>query len=307
MGRVFRCCSGSEAVEFALRAARAASGKPIIVSIDGVYHGHTYGAAAVGNDCVKAMEPCPTGYIKLKMPKTAEEARGVVAQFELLLKERNDIGTFFSEPVWTNAGMFIPPAGFYEAIQELCRKNGVLLVMDEVATGMGRLGKMYASSLWGLEPDIICLGKSFTGGFAAMGATLVTEHVFKNSRAISDYSTFGWLPQDLAATTRNVELLIERDLPKNAEEVGDYLLELLKPLEKLLKVKAVRGLGMAFSIELHLPIANMLAGLCFKNGLTMATADSSTLFFSPPLCMDRETAKRGAEILAKVLGGHLKE
>lgn len=307
LARAYRCTSGSEAVEFALRCARASSGKPFIVSIDDVYHGHTYGAAAVGNDCVKAMEPCPAGYIKLRMPRSVEEGREVAAEFEALVKERGDIGAFLSEPIWTNVGLIIPPEGFYEAIQETCRKYDVLLVMDEVATGMGRCGKFFASDFWGLEPDIICLGKSFTGGYATMGATLVTEKVFKGSRSISDYSTFGWMPNDLAAATRNVELLISRKLPENAAEVGAYLLQELKPLEKLLKVKEVRGAGMAFAIELRLPIAPLIALQCFRKGLTMAMANANTMFFSPPLCLTKEEARKGAEILASVLGGHLEE
>ena len=189
--RVFRATSGSEAVEFAIKCARAATGRPTIVSIDGVYHGHTYGAAALGDACVPKMGPCPEGFLKLPMPKTVEEGNATVAAFERLVKERGDVAAFMSEPFWTNAGCHVPPEGFYQGIQRVCRKYGVLLAMDEVATGMGRSGLFYASEHWGLEPDIICLGKSFTGGYASMGATLVTERVFKASRGIPDYSTAG--------------------------------------------------------------------------------------------------------------------
>src|SRR5688572_9526225 len=139
--RVFRATSGSEAVEFAIKCARASTGRPTIVSIDGVYHGHTYGAAALGDACVPKMGPCPEGFLKLPMPKTVEEGNATISAFERWVVERGDVAAFMSEPFWTNAGCFVPPEGFYQGIQKVCRKHGVLLAMDEVATGMGRSGK----------------------------------------------------------------------------------------------------------------------------------------------------------------------
>ncbi len=302
LARVFRCTSGSEAVEFAIKCARAASGKPTVVSIDGVYHGHTYGAMSVGDACSPKTAPCVPNFLKLPMPKTAQEGQEVADGFEKLVEERGDVAAFFSEPVWTNAGCFIPPEDFYPRIQEICREHGILLVMDEVATGMGRCGKMFASELWGLEPDIICLGKSFTGGYATMGATLVTEEVFKRSNHISEYSTFGWLQQDLAATTKNVEMIVRDRLHENAAEVGRYLLEQLKPLEKLRRIKQVRGVGMVFGIEFHLPISAIVDVACYRKGLLVVLSDARTVFFSPPLCIDKKLAKQGTDILKAACG-----
>ncbi|MBI4138678.1 aspartate aminotransferase family protein [Candidatus Uhrbacteria bacterium] len=302
LSRVYRCTSGSEAVEFAVKCARAATGKPTIVSIDGVYHGHTYGAAAVGDACGKKMAPCPPGFVKLPMPKTTEEGREVAAQFEELVRTRKDVAAFLSEPVWTNVGCFIPPEGFYAQIQRICRRYGVLLAMDEVASGFGRCGTLFASELWGLKPDILCLGKAFTGGFASMGATLVTESVFKASRGIPDYSTFGWLPQDLAATAMNVEIIVRDRLSENASAVGAYLLNELEPLKKLRKIKEVRGIGLLFGIEFHLPIAALIALACYRNGLLVTVSDARTLFFSPPLVLTKKLAKQGADILKAACG-----
>ena len=302
LSRVFRCTSGSEAVEFAIKCARAASGKPTIVTIDGVYHGHTYGAASLGDACNAKMSPCLPGFIKLPMPKNLEEGQGIIAKFEDLVKSRGDIAAFMSEPVWTYAGCYIPPAGFYSGIEKVCRKYGVLLAMDEVATGIGRCGRMFASELWELSPDIIAIGKSFTGGYATMGATLVTESVFKKSRGIPDYSTFGWLPQDLAATEKNMEMIVRDRLHENARDVGAYLLRKLKPLEKLLKIKEVRGAGMVFGIEFRLPVAPLMAFACYRKKLLVAFANSHTLFFSPPLVLTKELAERGADILKSVCG-----
>lgn len=300
--RVYRCTSGSEAVEFAIKCARASTGKPTIVSIDGVYHGHTYGAASLGDSCRNKMAPCLPGFVKLRMPKTEKDGEKVAAEFEEFARTRDDIAAFMSEPVWTNAGCFIPPDGFYQEIQRLCRRYGILLAMDEVATGFGRCGKLFASELWNLKPDILCLAKAFTGGYASMGATLVTECIYKGSRGIPDYSTFGWLPQDLAATEMNVEIIMRDRLTDNARDIGAYLLKELQPLAALRKVKEVRGIGLLFGIEFHLPIAPAIALACYRHGLLVTVSDARTLFFSPPLVLSKKLAKQGADILKRACG-----
>jgi acetylornithine/succinyldiaminopimelate/putrescine aminotransferase len=302
LNRVFRACSGSEAVEFAIKCARMTTGKPQIVTIGSVYHGHTYGAAALGNASTSGMEPNVTGFIKLNLPRTEGEAQTVIEQFEELLRTRKDIAAFMSEPVWTNAGCYIPPATFYPAIEKLCRKHGVLLVMDEVATCMGRCGELFGSQLWGIEPDIITLGKSFTGGYATMAATLVTEHVFKKSSGVPYNSTFGWALQDLAAVEKNVELIIRDNLSANAKEVGAYLLDLLRPLELLKKVKQVRGVGMVLAIEFRLPISALIAAKCYRAGLVTEFTDASTLFLTPMLNLTQKEAEIGANIIKKACG-----
>ena len=303
LARVFRCTSGSEAVEFAIKCARATTGRPGIVSVDEVYHGHTYGAASVGEAVQRGtMGPGLHGFYKLPLPRRHSDEPKTIAAFEKLLKSRKDIAAFISEPLWTNVGCYIPSPTFYPLIQKLCRAHGVLFIMDEVATGMGRCGRMYASSLWNLTPDIICLGKSLRGGYATMGATLVTEHVFKKSHGIPSYSTFGWLQQDLAATRKNVEIILRDKLDKNAAEIGAFILAELKPLEKLVKVKEVRGMGMVFAIEFCLPIAPLIALKCYRAGLLVAFADSKNLFFSPPLILNKRLAQEGVAVLKRVCG-----
>lgn len=309
--RAFRCTSGSEAVEFALKCARAATGKGTIVSVDGVYHGHTYGAAAVGDACTKSMAPCPHGFLKLPMPNESRgvSAKKVVQEFEKMVRENNDIAAFLSEPVWTNAGSYIPPKDFYPAIERLCRKNGILFIMDEVATGFGRCGKMFASELWGVKPDMLCLGKGLTGGYGTMGATLVTEPIFKASRDIPFYSTFGWNALDLAAAQANSEVILKEKLWENAEEVGEYLLEKLKPLEALPYVSEVRGIGLLLGIEIvkdkrskapDWARSQKIQDQCAEEGLILETA-GHTLFITPPLTLTRRIVDEGVKILNEVM------
>lgn len=311
LSRVLRCTSGSEAVEFAIKCARAATGKKTIISIEGVYHGHTYGAASVGNACHESMEPCVPGFIKIPMPNDFRgiSAEAVIEEFEQIAKSNQDIAAFLSEPVWTNAGSLVPPKEFYPAIEKICRQYGILLIMDEVATGFGRCGKLFASDLWNIKPDILCLGKGLTGGYGTMGAALITEEIFKRSFGIPAYSTFGWLPTDLAATRENVKIIIREKLWENAERMGKYLLENLKPLEEKSFVGEVRGMGLVLGIEIvkdkksknpDWRKAQVLQDRCAERGLLVETA-WHTLFITPPLILTKEIADQGIEILKSVI------
>lgn len=309
--KVFRCTSGSEAVEFAIKCARAATGKKKIVSIDGVYHGHTYGAAAVGDACVDKMGPCLSDVVKIQMP---HEYRGVssaavIEAFEKLVEENDEIAAFISEPVWTNAGAIVPPKDFYPTIEKICRRHGILFVMDEVATGFGRCGKLFASELWGIKPDILCLAKGLTGGYGTMGATLVTEEIFIASRGIPSYSTFGWLPMDLAAARANVNIVLQEKLWENSAKMGDYLLEKIRPFEKLPYVGEARGLGLLLGIEIvkdkksKTPDwfkAQKIQDQCAELGLLIETA-GHTLFMTPPLVIDKKIIDEGLKILQQVM------
>jgi acetylornithine/succinyldiaminopimelate/putrescine aminotransferase len=299
LARAFRCTSGSEAVEMAIKCARAATGRKIIVSVDGVYHGHTYGAASLGNACNEKILPCAPAFVKLPMPNKNNWLQ-VVKQFEELAK-KGEIAAFFSEPVFSNVGVFIPPSEFYPKIQKICRKYGVLLAMDEVAVGFGRCGKLFTSELWNLEPDILCLGKALTGGYDGAGATLTTEKVFKKSRGIPSYSTFGWVPNATAAMLTNIKIILKEKLWENAKEVGGYMLENLKDLESYPKVREVRGIGLLFGIELKEPNVRKVLTQCGLRGLLAAETDDKTLFISPPLILDKKLADEGIKILKKVI------
>ena len=310
--RAIPCTSGSEAVEFAIKCARAFTGKKMIASIGGVYHGHTYGAASVGRSCTETMGPCVPGFLKLPMPNAYHgiAASAVLRNFTELLRREEGIAAFLTEPVWTNAGSIIPPPDFLPAIEKLCRDHGSLFIMDEVATGFGRCGALFASELWKLTPDILCLGKGFTGGYATMGATLITEEIFQTTEHLPMYSTFGWLQADFAATRANVAVILRDKLWENAKEVGAFLLSELKDLEKLSFVGEVRGIGLLLGIEIvrdkeskapDVEKAEALVEACIERGLILETA-GNTLFITPPLILTKELAMEGAEILKEVLG-----
>ncbi|MBI4407840.1 MAG: aspartate aminotransferase family protein [Candidatus Kerfeldbacteria bacterium] len=302
MARVYRVTSGSEAVEMAMKCARVATGKKVIISFAEVYHGHTYGAASVGSALTSGMQPGITGVEKLPLPTSADLAAKVLVQLEQRLRHKRDVAAVLTEPVWTNAGCYIPPADFFPQVQKLCRRYGVLLVMDEVACGIGRCGTLFASELWGLQPDIITLGKALTGGYATLGATLVTEAVYKKSKHIPHYSTFGWRLTDCIATLENLRLIQEQKLVQNSAKVGAYLLAQLQPLLTLRKVKMLRGQGLLIGVQFKLPLAPQIALKCYRRGLLVEFTDLFTLYLSPPLVLSRAQAKAGADIIKAACG-----
>lgn len=309
--RVYRATSGSEAVEFAIKCARASTGRTLIVSITNVYHGHTYGAASLGNAATPKMQPAVPGFLKIPLPSSYHGVAGeqVIGAFaDLLEKNGNDIAAFVSEPVWTNAGVILPPPEFYRAIENLCRAHDVLLVMDEVATGFGRLGTLFASEGEGIRPDILCLGKGMTGGYGSMAATLVTEEVFENSRGIPSYSTFGWNPTDLAASRSVLDVLLQEKLWENAAKVGEFLLGEFRAFPSHPAIGDIRGRGLLLGIEIvkegtkepDFDRAEAIRIACREAGLLIETAHN-VLFITPPLILTEEEARKGAEILREVL------
>ncbi len=309
--RAIRCTSGSEAVEFAIKCARAATGKQDIISVDGVYHGHTYAAAGVGNACHSSMEPCAPGFLKLPLPHPLRgpSESEVIAKFENLVASKKTIAAFLSEPVWTNAGAIVPSPSFYPAIERVCRKNKILFVMDEVATGFGRCGAMFASELWGIKPDILCLGKGITGGYSTLAATLITQSIYLKTFRIPSYSTFGWAPMDLAAARANVKIIVRDKLWENAKTVGAYFLQKLNAFRDRPNVGDIRGIGLTLGIEIvknkktnapYILKALLLQNACARKGLLLETA-GNTLFMTPHLIFTRKLADRAITILDKTL------
>ncbi len=310
LNRVFRSTSGSEAVEFAIKAARAMTGKKTIISLDRTYHGHTYGAATVGNALNDAIAPGVPGFMKLPLPDAYRgiETADVLGRLEKLIRANNDIAAFVAEPIFTNAGAIIPPRDFFSAIEHFCHQHNILLIMDEVATGFGRCGSLFASTQWGIKPDIMCLGKGMTGGYGSLGATVVTEQVAAAAKDVPAVSTFGWNPQDLAAAQAVVNIIRRERLWENAQRVGSSLLEQLRALEARPFVGQVRGQGLLLGIEIvkdkeaKIPDekrAEKIVEKCESEGLLVDWI-ANTVFISPPLILSMSEAEAGAQILQRV-------
>jgi len=254
VGAMMPANTGAEAVEGAIKVARAATGRPRILYADGAFHGLTLGALSLnGNPEFRE------GFGPL-LPGCDMVPFGDLNALEREL-QRGDVAAFMIEPI-QGKGVIMPPSGYLEGAQSLCRAAGTLLVCDEVQTGIGRTGRLLALEHWGLEPDMICLSKALSGGFVPIGAVLVRRDAFERvfdrmKRAVRHGSTFGGNDLAAAAALATLRALEREDLIAHAARMGDLLLELTRPLvERYEIVREVRGLGLMWGIELGPPEGN---------------------------------------------------
>jgi ornithine--oxo-acid transaminase len=243
--------SGTEAVEAALKIARAATGRPRVLFAEHAFHGLTLGSLSLNGN-----EEFRDGFGPL-LPGCEAVPFGDV---EALGRElaHGDVAAFVVEPV-QGKGVNLPPDGYLQAAQRLCREAHALFVCDEVQTGLGRTGRFLALEHWGLEPDLICLSKALSGGLVPVGAVLVSRAAFDKvfdgmERAVRHGSTFGGNDLAAAAALATLRVLDSEGLVARAERLGALLLELTAPLvERYEVVCDVRGLGLMWAIEFGPP------------------------------------------------------
>jgi ornithine--oxo-acid transaminase len=251
LGRVFFSSSGTEAIEAAIKIGRAATGRTGVVSVERGFHGLTLGALSASGDPAfsERFQPLVPGFSRVPF--------GDLDALEAELRTE-DVALFVVEPV-VGHGVVLPPAGYLEGAQELCRRYGTLFCLDEVQTGFGRTGTVFALEHWGLEPDILAVAKSMSGGYVPVGATLFRATVFDAvfdslEHSMSHGSTFQ--PNDLAmvAGLATLHELDSEGLVERSAQLGERLLERTRPfVERYDVVKDVRGLGLMWAIELGEP------------------------------------------------------
>jgi acetylornithine/LysW-gamma-L-lysine aminotransferase len=201
------------------------------------------------------------------------------------------------EVVQGEGGVHPGTAEYLLGVQALCQERGALLIIDEVQTGFGRTGKMFASEHYGLEPDLICLAKSIAGG-VPMGAVLIGEHVGELSPGVHG-STFGGNPLAAAASLAALDVLEEEALPQHAAEMGEYLLDKLQEINSPL-IREVRGLGLMVGIEIKQKVAPFLQALTARGALAQP-AGLTVIRLLPPLVINKEQIDRVVEAITDVL------
>ena len=295
-GKCFRATGGTEAVEIALQAARVHTGRASFLSVEGSYHGHSLGTMSVGSSGFKKsfgelMSDCYKGGLPLD-EKAARQA-------EQLLETRK-IAAVIAEPIICNLGVYEPEPAFWPMIAGACRRTGTVMIMDEVATGFGRTGKLFACEHYGLRPDIITLGKGLSSGYGALGAAVMSPELAKSMEFLfSTYSTFGWLPICVEAAIANVDYLLEKRLWENAEKMGQYLKAGIEKISFKSPVK-VSGRGLALAVKFEDGgYATDVARRAFKNKLIVADIGNNPFLLFPSLEIDRETADKALAILAR--------
>src|SRR5256714_2765856 len=253
-GRIERCLftsSGSESVESAIKLGRTATGRARVLSADHGFHGLTLGATSVnGSEEFKArFQPL--------LPGCEQVPFGDLEALEAELR-REDVALFLVEPV-QGKGINLPPDGYLAEAQELCRRYGTLFGVDEVMTGLGRMGRMFAFQYWGLERDLVTLAKTLSGGYVPSGALLMSrsvhEAVFDSmSHAMSHGSTFAPNELAMAAGLATLHELREQRLVEQSAQLGERLLELARPLlDEFEVVRDARGVGRAGAVGVGAP------------------------------------------------------
>lgn len=283
----FLCNSGAEAVEGALKLARAYTGKPKIIAAQNAFHGKTFGAlSATGNEAYrKLFYPLLEGFSFVPF--------GDAAAIEESLD--GDTAAVLLEPVQGEGGVNVPPPDYLHLVRELCQRKGVLFIVDEVQTGLGRTGRLFAVDHTGVVPDIMTLGKALGGGVMPIGAFIAREAIWRPliEHPFIHTSTFGGNPLACTAALAAIEAILEEDLPRQAEVKGRYLLKRLADLKEEHPgvIKDVRGLGLLIGVEVaHPALCGVIVSEAFKRHVLLAFTlnEMKVIRIEPPLTISSE-------------------
>lgn len=296
----FRATGGTEAVEIALQAAMSHTKRHKFISIEGSYHGHSIGAMSVGTSSFRKQYSNLLFHChKIKTPLNNQAAAETIK----LLKNK-DIAALIMEPIICNLGVVIPEKDFMQKIQFACKKYGTLFISDEVATGFGRSGKMFASEYYNLKPDIMCLAKGITGGYGGLGATIMTPEVAKSMEwDFSFYSTFGWHPLNAAAAIANIKFILQnkRVILDNTNKMSKYFEKRLQKM-KFNYPAEIRVKGLAIGVEFNQSnYALQVINKCQTKGLLFSGLGNKVFTLFPALNVDIKIAKTGLDILEKCI------
>lgn len=295
LDRVFFCNSGAEAVEAALKFARLSSGRKRILAAKRAFHGRTYGAlsATFAARYRQGFEPLVPEFehISYNNPQALEQTLS------------HEVAALILEVVQGEGGIYPATPEYLQAARELCDRHGALLIFDEIQSGFGRTGKMFAYQHYGVQPDMVTCAKSLAGGLP-MGAALIGPRV-QNLTPGAHASTFGGNPLACAAALAALQAIEEEDLPRQAAEKGAYLLERLRRLPSPL-IREVRGMGLMIGIELKRKVAPYLRALQARRILAL-NAGMNVLRLLPPLVITYEQLDQLIEALNEVLQHELEE
>ncbi len=296
--RVFFCNSGAEANEAAIKLARRyarekhGAGKSTIICMEGSFHGRTMATLSA------------TGQLKVQVGYDPLLAGFKFVPFNDLasLREAVDgsVCAVMLEPIQGEGGIIVPHSGYLKGVKELCLEKGLLLILDEIQTGMGRTGRLFAHEHFGVTPDIMSLAKALGNGLP-IGATLGTEELSTVFGPGSHASTFGGTPLVTAAAKAVLTSLLEDGWIDHSRQVGEYFRERLESLRKTRPcIKEVRGLGLMVGVQLDRPGAPVVEA-CLKKGFLINSAQEKVLRFVPPLIIRKEEIDRLIEALDEVL------
>ncbi len=284
--------SGAEAIEAAIKFARKFTGKKGMVAMKGSYHGKSFGALSL------TFHP---KYRKAFQPLVEKVSFASFGDIESLRSVIDDDTAFvILEPIQGESGIIVAPDGFLQDVRKLCDEKGILLIFDEIQSGLGRTGRLWACDHWNTAPDIMCLAKGIAGG-VPMGATLVRADILAIINKGEHSSTFGGNPLSCAAGIAALKALTEDGLVENSEKMGKIFREGLERLkEKHTIIREIRGKGLMIGVELKFDVRDILMNL-IKDGILMLYSGRNILRILPPLVISEEDITKVLQSLDSVL------
>jgi len=318
--RVFLSNSGTEAVEAAFKCVRWHTRRPRMIAFEGGFHGRTMGSLSLTSN-VKYSEyfaplvpgvsfmPFPNPYRPPLVWKPSEVSHMCIEYIRRAVKERipaNEVAAVITEPIQGTSGYVIPPPDFYPMLRELCDENGWIFIADEIQTGLGRSGKMFAMEHWGVVPDIICLAKGLGGGIAPIGATIAKESIM-DWKPGAHASTFGGNLLACAAAIEGLRILKEERLVERVARLGARALRRLKEIEEESKIVGeARGMGFLMAIEFvkdkgtkepAVDEREMVIQEALKRGLLLFRGGKSSIRVAPNFNIPERDLELGLDIL----------
>jgi acetylornithine/LysW-gamma-L-lysine aminotransferase len=293
LGKVFLSNSGTEAVECAIKLARKYSGKKEIIAMMGAYHGKTFGSLSATWE-----KKYRDGFLPL-VPDVRHVPYGNIEKLRESIS--SNTAAVIAEPIQGESGVKLPPEGYLKQLREVCDEKDVLLILDEIQTGFGRTGAIFAFQHFDITPDITCLAKGVAGGIP-MGLTLSREEIMASLRVGEHTSTYGGNPIACAAAAATIEVLQEENLSEKARIQGEYLVSRLNQLKEAHKIiREVRGLGLMIGVETRFEVRDFILESIPK-GVLVLDAGRNVLRFLPPLVITRPHIDRTIEVLHEVIG-----
>jgi len=294
--------SGAEAVETAIKAARRwayrskkiESNKAEIIVADGNFHGRTTTIVSFSSDANSKNDfgPHTPGFVSVKF--------GSAKAIEDAINENT--AAVLIEPIQGEGGIIVPPENFLPDVREICTKNNVLMILDEVQSGLGRTGKMFAFQHSNIQPDGLILGKALGGGFMPVSCFLASKEVMQWLTPGSHGSTFGGNPLAAAIGKRSLELLEEENLIENSRVLGDFFKNALINIKSNV-IKEVRGKGLWIGVVIdpNYVSGKDLSKLLLKEGILCKETHETVIRFAPPLVITKEEIEWALEIITAAL------
>ena len=284
--------SGAESIEAAIKFARKFTGKKGMIAMNGSYHGKSLGALSL------TFNPKYRKSFQPLVDKVSFSPYGDIDKLQNTID--NDTAFIILEPIQGESGIHVPPDGFLQKVRKICDENEILLIFDEIQSGLGRTGRMWASEHWETSPDILCLAKGIAGG-VPMGATLVKPDILSVMNKGEHSSTFGGNPLSCSAGTATIQALTQDGLIDNAEKMGKKFsdgLNILKSKHGI--IREIRGKGLMIGIELKFEVKDiLLEGI--KKGVLLLYSGRNILRLLPPLVITDDDVTKSLDILDELL------